>query len=135
MLKFYVVLNYPSLVSTVCSFIYSILRFLTCSNDIKYYVHLLYLAPANFDQTTILSTSAYGFLITWDSPATPNGLILNYTIILQCESIDTVLAVITEFNVTGLMPFSDYNISIKACNTAGCVTSFMVSTTTDEAGV
>lgn len=91
-------------------------------------------APTDFDQASTLSLTAYSLYISWDPPSTPNGLIVNYTVIIGGVSIATVGADILEYNVTGLYPFTSYNISIMACNSAGCINSPLIVSTTGEAG-
>ena len=97
------------------------------------------IAPTDFDMPTVLSTTSYSIEVTWDPPATPNGVILNYTVITSDSDQDIVNtfslpASENQYNVSGLLPFSDYNISIQACNSAGCVASPTVGSMTDEAG-
>ena len=39
-----------------------------------------------------------------------------------------------EYNVTGLLPYTDYQFSIQACTSAGCVEGPSVDVTTLEDG-
>lgn len=76
----------------------------------------------------------YSALIAWDPPAVPNGLILNYTVVVVNTDVSlTVGGSETEANVTRLFPFITYLFTVVACNSAGCVTSPAVESTTDEA--
>jgi len=52
--------------------------------------------PANISVT---NTSAYSLFIEWDSPNTPNGIIVNYTIYLDYNNGTTDVR-ITDFNTT-----------------------------------
>ena len=72
--------------------------------------------------------------ISWDPPATPNGVILNYTVLLNGEQDGVVTANVTMFTVTQLDPFTGYNISVQACNSAGCVENPLVALVTMEDG-
>ena len=93
-------------------------------------------APESLDPISIVSVTSYSALAVWDPPASPNGLILGYTIIVLDTSDNEFLTVdttATEANVTGLYPFTTYVFRVRACNSAGCVTSADVFETTDEA--
>lgn len=93
------------------------------------------IAPSGFDQITVLSRTAYSSFITWDPPLQPNGIILNYTIVADDNVVETVEVGILMYNVTGLQPYSTYNISVIACNSAGCIDSPPAIVTTNEAGI
>ncbi len=72
--------------------------------------------------------------ISWDPPARPNGVIVNYTILLDDEQEGVVDASVTSFTVSQLDPFTDYSISIETCNSIGCVENTPVNVTTAEDG-
>lgn len=116
------------------------------------------------DQATIITATSLSILIIWDPPATPNGIITNYTLLVNDVSIDTIVvnnscilsaveyyggisedlmwfyscseAQQSQFtsNITMLEPFTSYNISIWACNSAGCIMNPAVTGMTAQAG-
>ena len=93
-------------------------------------------APEDLDPVNVLSVTPYSALLVWDPPASPNGIILGYTIIVlnvNNEELLTVQANNTEANVTGLHPFTTYLFRVQACNSFGCILSAAVVDTTDEA--
>ncbi len=98
-------------------------------------------APTDFDKPTLTSTTSYSIAVSWDPPSTPNGVILNYTIItLQSDNDDiinifTVSVSTSQYNITELTPFTEYNITIETCNSVGCVDSPSITATTNEAGI
>ena len=92
------------------------------------------IAPYGFDQVTVLSNTAYSIVITWDPPSSPNGIISNYTVIIDSNLFKTLHVAISMYNVSGLLPYSTYNVSVAACNNAGCTETPVIAVTTDEAG-
>ena len=74
-------------------------------------------------------------LLSWDEPAVPNGVLLTYTVLLEGEEeIANISPPTIEYNVTGLVPFTEYQFSVLACTSAGCVESPLVTTMTLEDG-
>lgn len=75
-------------------------------------------------------------MLTWTSPAEPNGVILSYTI--QCFSSDTSTTFVipgntTQATVTGLEPYTNYSCSIFGNTLAGAGNSSAAhSARTDE---
>ena len=99
---------------------------------------LSFLAPAEFDLPAILSKTPYSLYVSWDPPASPNGRILNYTVLLNGSTVVETLLTASEgflmYNVTELSPYTEYSVSVEACNSAGCITSPSFADTTSEAG-
>ena len=65
--------------------------------------------------------SAPGTLtVTWAEPSTPNGDIISYTIAVNNRAI--VMENITgmEFELSGLLAYTDYTVSVQACTIEGC---------------
>ena len=95
-----------------------------------------HVAPAEFDHPTVLSKTPYSLYVSWDPPTSPNGRILNYTVLLN----ELVVAILINngtqlvYNITQLSPHTEYSFSIIACNSAGCITSPFFSDITGEAG-
>lgn len=56
----------------------------------------------------------------WEPPASPNGQILYYEIVLETKSDSyTHKANASEYTVTGLSPDQEYTLSVAAVNSAG----------------
>ena len=72
--------------------------------------------------------------ISWDPPGFPNGIIVNYTVLLDDEQKGVVDANVSMFTLTQLEPFTGYNISVEACNSVGCVESSPLQVMTAEDG-
>ncbi len=51
--------------------------------------------------------------------------------------VDTFIfpASVLQYNITGLLPFNEYNITVEACNSAGCESGLSIVSMTDEAGI
>lgn len=92
------------------------------------------LAPSGFDQVVVLLRGSRNILLSWDPPAALNGVLLNYTILQGGVGVASVSPSELEYNVSGLLPFSEYSFSVLACNSAGCTESPSVTTTTLEDG-
>ena len=73
-------------------------------------------------------------LLSWDEPGYPNGILTTYTVLVDGEEVADVLPPTVEYNVTGLLPFTEYGFSVLACTAAGCTESPSVDTVTLEDG-
>lgn len=84
------------------------------------------LFPPNI--TTINSSS---LLVTWQAPLSPNGQIINYTLIQN----NSVVFLGLTFNtiVINLQPFTTYAYAVQACTIKGCSTSVQSTAQTSEA--
>ena len=84
----------------------------------------LYIVPADPPANiSVTNTSAYSLFIEWDSPNTPNGIIVNYTIYLDYNNGTTDVR-ITDFNTTvylleGLSPHQLVGVEITANTSIG----------------
>ena len=94
--------------------------------------------PAPFVAESISDT----VLISWDSPAAPNGIILNYYIEratvggANFTRIGTVAGGATRVFVdTTTLPFTEYEYRIVAENSAGSAAGPSTTFTTPEAGI
>ena len=62
-----------------------------------------------------------------------NGILINYTVVLEDIVIDDVPPFTQSYNVTGLSPFTSYNFSVMACTSVDCVDSpFLVARTLED---
>lgn len=92
------------------------------------------LAPSGFDRIVVLETGPRHILLSWDPPASPNGILVNYTVILGGVTVALTTPTTLEYNVTGLLPFTTYNFSVMVCTSVGCVNSQLLVATTMEDG-
>ncbi|KAG8584399.1 hypothetical protein GDO81_008814 [Engystomops pustulosus] len=101
-------------------------------------------SPEGLDPPTAEAASAYSVRLTWTPPRRPHGIITQYIIMYQeiprgsapetfFGSTITVSGTSYQATVFGLHPFTTYNISIKASNSAGTVSSTWTSIKTWEA--
>ena len=78
--------------------------------------------PDGFSDPILSALSATSISITWAPPVTPNGVITGYIVLIQPASI-TVTTSELAVNITNLLPYTEYTVSIDACNSIDCATS------------
>ena len=113
----------------------------TTSNWVK--VRTLEAAPQVMDVPTITAIDAFSLSVKWEPPLSTNGIITYYQVEYRKASNDptvqfpiytaTVPNSVTETSVSGLRPYSQYEIRIKAVNAAGEVASEWVKANTAQA--
>ena len=91
-------------------------------------------APAGFDRVVQEEAGPRHVLLSWDPPAAPNGVLVNYTVLVGGATVAATPPSQESFNVTGLLPFTGYALSVQACTSAGCVSSSTLQTQTLEDG-
>lgn len=64
----------------------------------------------------------------------PNGILVNYTVLLGGTVVIATPPTALSYNVTGLSPFTPYNLSVLACTSVDCVESPSLQATTQEDG-
>jgi usherin len=67
---------------------------------------------------TLLSVTAsdLGVLtVTWEEPTSPNGEIINYISVNDGAIMKESSGMGTKFDVSGLEPYTDYNVTVQAC--------------------
>ena len=72
----------------------------------------------------MISPSSTSLLVTWDHPLAPdrNGVITGYTVIRQKGSeidLTELFSNDTSLLLTGLVPFTEYNITVAGSTSAG----------------
>lgn len=92
------------------------------------------LAPSGFDHIVVLEMGPRHIILSWDPPASPNGILVNYTVLRGGATVVVTMPTTLNFNVTGLLPFAMYNFSVTACSSVGCVGSQLLVATTMEDG-
>ncbi|KAM5165253.1 usherin [Mantella aurantiaca] len=69
--------------------------------------------------------------VIWDPPSVPNGEITKY--IIQIDNETYFAGKRLSKNISGLLPFTVYNISLVACTSGGCTSSSRINFRTMEA--
>lgn len=69
-------------------------------------------------QNLMVTTTNTSALVTWNTPADPNGVISSYQVILTnstdfTETAPDVDALTTEANFTNLRPFANYSVRVQ----------------------
>ena len=77
--------------------------------------------PQDFDSVRALAISESSITAEWEEPSSPNGIILLYMASVTTGQ-DTITIVTTELSVmaTNLEPFTNYTVTVDACNSIGC---------------
>ena len=88
-------------------------------------------APVQLATPTASQITPYSIVLAWDTPASPNGIILNYTVYDSSDSIIFTGVALTT-TITGLTPFTEYTYTLQACNIVGCVSSEATTLLTSE---
>ncbi|KAH3846702.1 hypothetical protein DPMN_089004 [Dreissena polymorpha] len=90
-------------------------------------------APEGIDTPTLSIVSETAIRVSWMAPKIPNGDITGYHIYKNGEKIDTGLTVPGSYVLTGLMPYTVYEIKLEVCTVFDCVKSDPVLGSTLEA--
>ncbi|ESO94175.1 hypothetical protein LOTGIDRAFT_118598, partial [Lottia gigantea] len=97
-------------------------------------VRTLEAVPEGFSTPTIDSSDAHGFRISWNPPTKPNGIITMYNVYYKEINSDPTIQSpymmvsvnTTSTSVSGLKPYSEYDVRVEAVNSAGGVSSINV---------
>lgn len=78
--------------------------------------------PEDFDSIQASPLTATSIRIEWMEPLSPNGIIIRYELVASdgTSSIGIVTSDLNT-NVTNLQPFTEYTVTVDACNSIGCV--------------
>jgi hypothetical protein len=88
--------------------------------------------PVGQAAPTVVTTLPTSLSLVWQAPSSPNGQ-LTYSVLVNGSSVLSGLAD-TSAVVSSLAPFTVYSIMVRACNSAGCVSSAPTSTRTAPTG-
>ncbi|XP_066923568.1 usherin-like [Clytia hemisphaerica] len=83
-------------------------------------------APEGINPPTISNISQTSFTVSWNTPSTPNGIILYYLVSVSSDSTrkeSRVLNTVYQYFINDLASYVEYTIIIKACNSGGCGSS------------
>lgn len=81
------------------------------------------LAPAGLAAPVLDSVTATSARAAWEAPANPNGKIVNYTLVFLGREVFAGDGESRFATLSGLRPFTSYEIVLRACNSEHCVTS------------
>ncbi len=106
-------------------------------------VRTLEAPPQMMTAPTITAIDAFSLSVDWEPPLSTNGVVKYYRVEYRRASNDptvqyplrtvTVPNSVTETSVSGLRPFSQYEIRVQAVNAAGQIASDWVNTETSQA--
>ncbi|XP_076812806.1 usherin-like isoform X3 [Clavelina lepadiformis] len=87
--------------------------------------------PGGIAAPLVTISGSESALVEWETPEQENGPITGYEISFPEPRIRIDDVTIRERNVTGLIPYTDYEVTITACTTGGCTQSPSASVRTD----
>ena len=90
-----------------------------CSVSMSSSVTTLESVPEGFDPPMLEALSSTMISIEWDEPESPNGIITSYMVNIEPVSIQ-ITTVELSVNISNLLPFTVYTVSISACTAVGC---------------
>lgn len=88
-------------------------------------------APEGLSAPRLAALSWSDVAASWQTPASPNGDIVNYTLYMARRVVYTGLSMSTV--VRHLSPWTNYSFHVSACNRGGCAVSGVARVTTLEA--
>lgn len=89
--------------------------------------------PENFDSVQAIALTAMSIRVEWMEPLSPNGIIVRYELVIS-DGASSIAIVTSDLNtdVTNLQPYTQYTITIDACNSIGCVSGIAMVTTLES---
>jgi len=95
-------------------------------------------APDNVSAPTLEVLSATSLKVTWSAPGIPNGVITKYEVLYNFQGSQGNAQIKNaglskELTLTGLLPYTQYEVRIRACTKEGCSTGEARSARTFEA--
>ena len=97
-----------------------------CSFSFPTVARTLEATPTGFIMPVVSALSFSSISLMWEMPSNPNGVISRYSITISPSGISLVISgTETQLtrNITGLLPFTNYTVTVEACNSAGCVSN------------
>lgn len=82
--------------------------------------------PIGIAAPSLMALSASNISVAWVGPISPNGIIVRYDITILPIGINLVISgseTILARNISNLRPFTNYTVTLEACNSAGCVSN------------
>ena len=95
-------------------------------------------APDNVSTATLKVLSPTSMKATWSVPGKPNGVITKYEVLYSFKGAQGNAQIrnaglAKELTLTGLQPYTEYEVRIRACTKEGCSTGEAASARTHEA--
>lgn len=95
-------------------------------------------APDNVSAPTLEVLSATSMKVTWDTPGIPNGVITKYEVLYSLKGSQgnaqiKFVGLSKEVTLEGLLPYTLYEVRIRACTKEGCSTGEAKFARTSEA--
>jgi len=87
--------------------------------------------PDGLVPPNLIAINSTAVQVRWDPPASPNGIIVSYSVLYGNQDIDVGISFM--YVATGLLPATEYSFRIEACTRLGCAVSMENVTTTDDA--
>lgn len=93
------------------------------------------LPPSGVSAPTLFAVSATAVRASWPPPATPNGDIVGYRVLIgSAREVRAELgAGVQQFRIDGLQPYSVVHVSVVACTAGGCTPGPVAQVRTEEA--
>jgi hypothetical protein len=96
-------------------------------------------APSGVYPPEVRAVSSTSLQVNWTEPASPNGIITNYSIFNTTtggdrDSLLTSSSSPGSLVLSGLEPFTEYGFLVEVCTVAGCSTSEVQTGRTGESG-
>lgn len=89
--------------------------------------------PQGVPNPSISNLLPTSLLVSWTSPAAPNGLVLSYVLTLTSNGTVLFDGIGFSLQLNGLLPFANYSFSLSVCNSIGCTPGGVVWVQTPEA--
>ncbi|XP_053408878.1 usherin-like [Mercenaria mercenaria] len=80
-------------------------------------------SPSGLDPPILSAVSATSIQVSWTMPASPNGLIKNYTVYKDAEIVYAGGPTQMNYIVPGLQFWTEYTFRVQACTERGCALS------------
>ncbi len=78
----------------------------------------------------VIGVGSRELTVAWVPPATPNGVIVAYNVLVDGVVLSSVSGSVNSTRVSGLQPFSEYSLALQACTGVGCGNSSSTITQT-----
>ena len=91
--------------------------------------------PEGFDDSSVQASplTSTSIQVSWSVPLLPNGIIRNYSVVVS-DGLSSIPIVRLDLStdVTNLQPYTDYTVTVGACNSIGCAEGTTVVRTLED---
>ena len=91
--------------------------------------------PEGFDDSSVQASplTSTSIRVSWTEPQLPNGIILHYRVVVSDDSTSVeIVRSDLSTDVTNLQPFTEYSVTVNACNSIGCAEGTALVTTLES---